>query len=327
MSSAKELLKKYKEKRQTIQNVVGYIRVSTDIQAEQGASLEAQENTIRKYSEEKKYNLVAIFKDVETGKIDNRSGLQAAIKSLSPGMKILVSDQSRFSRHALFIFNIIEELKKINCSLFFINDNIDTDDEQKALIYKFRAHIDEQERKTTSERVTRVMNFKADEGTLVKKPRYGFKIEDGKLVEHPDEIRLINFIRESIDSNPEIKIKDLKASISEKVNLGEFVIRNRKKISNGFINKLIRDNYINFPFKHTKPPYGKKIITVDNKKLLIDNDDEQEIINVIRSFIKENPNITHTSIVRHLNEQLIRLPNGKPFYPGKIAAIINYYNI
>ena len=317
MYSSKDLFQKYKSKRQTQQEVIGYVRVSTEFQS---TSVEAQDDIIRKFCKNNDYKLLDIYTDIdEPGKKWNRKGLQAAIKNLEPGMKIISVEQSRISRKALFILLLIEEFEKKNCSLVFINDNIDTSDEKSKLIYSIKAHIDEKERDIISERVIRVMSYKAEEGTLTKKPRYGYKIEDGKVIVNEEEMQLINCLNEIINNDPQIKLRELKKIIEER----NFNTRDRAEITNGYINKLIRDNNINYNFRKTKPPYGWKVEEKEWSK----NEDEQEVIDSIRALVNENPKMTMTNIVRKLKEQKIYLANGKPFYPGKIAAIIKYNNI
>lgn len=49
-------------------NVLGYIRVSTDEQADKGYSLDYQREYIERYCEARKYNLIHIYDDDYTGK-------------------------------------------------------------------------------------------------------------------------------------------------------------------------------------------------------------------------------------------------------------------
>src|SRR6185503_5721544 len=61
---------------------IGYIRVSTEMQAADGISLDAQRESIEDYCQANRLNLLAIYQDDHTGKTLNRSGFQAAIEHM-----------------------------------------------------------------------------------------------------------------------------------------------------------------------------------------------------------------------------------------------------
>lgn len=78
----------------TIRNVarlaVGYVRVSTDMQAAEGLSLEAQQGAIEGYCALHGIKLVRICKDVMSGGKDQRPGLQEALRLLQAKADILI---------------------------------------------------------------------------------------------------------------------------------------------------------------------------------------------------------------------------------------------
>src|SRR5262245_6507671 len=61
---------------------IGYVRVSTEMQAADGISLEAQRESIEDYCIANKLNLLAIFQDDHTGKTLQRRGFQAALERM-----------------------------------------------------------------------------------------------------------------------------------------------------------------------------------------------------------------------------------------------------
>ena len=69
---------------------VGYIRVSTDMQAADGLSLDAQTAAIEQYCAMQGLKLVQIHKDVLSGGKSERPGLQEALRSLHRGVDVLV---------------------------------------------------------------------------------------------------------------------------------------------------------------------------------------------------------------------------------------------
>lgn len=65
---------------------VGYIRVSTEEQAREGISLEAQENKIKKYVDLHNLGLVEVISDEgKSGKDLNREGIQKVISLCKEG--------------------------------------------------------------------------------------------------------------------------------------------------------------------------------------------------------------------------------------------------
>ena len=69
---------------------VGYVRVSTDMQAADGLSLDAQTAAIEQYCSLHGLRLLAICKDVLSGAKDQRPGLQEALHHLQRNADILV---------------------------------------------------------------------------------------------------------------------------------------------------------------------------------------------------------------------------------------------
>jgi len=61
---------------------VGYVRVSTELQAQEGVSLDAQRDRIRAYCKGNGIELVAILTDDTSGETMERPGLQKALAML-----------------------------------------------------------------------------------------------------------------------------------------------------------------------------------------------------------------------------------------------------
>jgi DNA invertase Pin-like site-specific DNA recombinase len=70
---------------------IGYIRVSTELQAADGISLDAQRESIEDYCHLQKLHLLAIYQDDNTGKTLNRKGFQAALEHMKQSGAILVA--------------------------------------------------------------------------------------------------------------------------------------------------------------------------------------------------------------------------------------------
>lgn len=83
--------------------VVGYVRVSTEMQARDGKSLDTQVRRLRQFAEASGYKLNKVYQDIGSaarpGNLAKRPEFeQACREALSAGVPLLVSDVSRVSR-------------------------------------------------------------------------------------------------------------------------------------------------------------------------------------------------------------------------------------
>ena len=74
----------------SVRRAIGYVRVSTDMQAQEGISLEAQQAAIQQYCSLHGLKLVTICQDVLSGGKDQRPGLQDALRTLEKSGDVLV---------------------------------------------------------------------------------------------------------------------------------------------------------------------------------------------------------------------------------------------
>ena len=70
---------------------IGYIRVSTELQAADGVSLDAQRESIEDYCRMQGMNLIAVYQDDHTGKTLKRKGFQAALAHMKHSGATLVA--------------------------------------------------------------------------------------------------------------------------------------------------------------------------------------------------------------------------------------------
>jgi DNA invertase Pin-like site-specific DNA recombinase len=86
---------------------IAYHRVSTKRQGRSGLGLEAQQEAIRSYLNGGRWRLVAEFTEVESGKVNARPQLQAALAACRiHGATLVVSKLDRLSRDAAFLLTL-----------------------------------------------------------------------------------------------------------------------------------------------------------------------------------------------------------------------------
>ena len=102
-----------------MKTAIGYIRVSTEQQANEGVSLDAQRAKIEAWCTHNGYELVQVYVDAGiSGKsMDKRPGLQDALKSLKKGMALVSYSLSRLARSTKDAISIGETVAKRKADL------------------------------------------------------------------------------------------------------------------------------------------------------------------------------------------------------------------
>ena len=106
---------------------VAYYRVSTSEQGRSGLGLEAQKTAVKDYIWRNGAILVAEFTEVESGKLNSRTQLQAALKHARlTKSTLIVAKLDRLSRSMLDFVSIVERARKHGWSLISLDLNLDT---------------------------------------------------------------------------------------------------------------------------------------------------------------------------------------------------------
>jgi site-specific DNA recombinase len=106
---------------------IGYIRVSTDGQAIDGVSLDAQSEKISAYANLNDFDLLDIFCDAgKSGKNTDRDGLQQSLSFLDKGeaSALIVYKLDRLSRSVLDALNLISTIESFGASLHSIVEKL-----------------------------------------------------------------------------------------------------------------------------------------------------------------------------------------------------------
>jgi DNA invertase Pin-like site-specific DNA recombinase len=88
---------------------VAYFRVSTQKQGASGLGLEAQQEAVRTYLNGGRWNLVGEFKEIESGKRNDRPALAEALAMCRiHGATLIIAKLDRLARNVAFISNLME---------------------------------------------------------------------------------------------------------------------------------------------------------------------------------------------------------------------------
>lgn len=175
-----------------MKQAIGYIRVSTEQQADDGISLDAQRDKIRAWCELNDYELVAIYEDAGiSGKsMAKRAGLQEALNVSKPDMAMVVYSLSRLARSTKDCIEIAEQLKAKNCDLVSLTEKIDTSSAMGEFFFTLIAALGQMERKLIGERTKSALAHKKANGEKYAPIPFGYREVDGKLeaVQHETEL-------------------------------------------------------------------------------------------------------------------------------------------
>ena len=158
----------------------GYIRVSTEGQATNGVSLDAQRAKINAWCAGNGYVLRGVHVDAGlSGKrADNRPGLQAALDEVCKrGGALVVYSLSRLARSTKDALAIAERLDKAGADLVSLTERIDTTSAAGKMVFRMLAVLAEFERDLISERTTAAMAHKRANGQRIGSIPYGYDLD------------------------------------------------------------------------------------------------------------------------------------------------------
>lgn len=181
---------------------VGYIRVSTDKQAEEGVSLDAQREKLDAYAGLYDIELVAVLADDRgaSAKTLDRPALQKALGMLETGEAdaILVSKLDRLTRSVADIGRLVETyFQDGRWSLLSVSEQIDTRTAGGRLVLNVLASVSQWEREAIGERTSTAMRFKQRRGEYIGgHVPIGHRLDAGQLVAHEAERATVAKARE-----------------------------------------------------------------------------------------------------------------------------------
>jgi site-specific DNA recombinase len=182
---------------------IGYIRVSTDKQAEHGVSLEAQQAKLTAYAQLYDLDLVDVIVDAGvSAKTLDRPGLARALSMLKKGeaSALLVAKLDRLTRSVKDLGILVEKyFSSDKITLLSVADSIDTRTAAGRLVLNVLGSVAQWERETISERTHEALAHKKAQGQRTGGDLpYGYLgvAADGKtLVEDLGEQAVIATIR------------------------------------------------------------------------------------------------------------------------------------
>jgi DNA invertase Pin-like site-specific DNA recombinase len=135
--------------------VIGYVRVSTEGQADSGVSLDAQRAKLTAYAFVQDLDIVAIIDDPGvSAKTLDRPGIKRALAMLDAGEAdaLLVVKLDRLTRSVRDLGDLVERYFSSRFALLSVADSIDTRSAAGRLVLNVLASVAQWEREATAER-------------------------------------------------------------------------------------------------------------------------------------------------------------------------------
>lgn len=173
---------------------IGYTRVSTSDQANEGISLEAQAAKIRAYCELNDLELLHIFEDAgKTGKNMNREALQKALGMIEAGeaSALVVYKLDRLSRKTRDTLELIEQIEEADAAFHSITEKVDTKSALGKFFLTITAAFAQMERDTIADRTRDALAYKREQGQYLGAVPFGYTLEGPALEQSAEEVAII----------------------------------------------------------------------------------------------------------------------------------------
>ena len=174
--------------------VLGYVRVSTEDQAREGVSLDAQEARLRDYCRAREWALVGVIRDEGRSAKDlKRPGLEQILEALPRKHRgwdaLIVVKLDRLTRSVKDLGTLMEAFKRARVAFTSIQESVDTSSASGELFFNLVASVSQWERRAIGERTKAALAHLQASGRRVSRfAPYGQRIAaDGRLVPDPVE--------------------------------------------------------------------------------------------------------------------------------------------
>ena len=157
---------------------IGYIRVSTDKQADRGVSLEAQSEKVRAMAVVHGAELVDVIVDAgESAKSLSRPGMARLLFLVDTGAvdTVIIAKLDRLTRSVKDLAELLERLTKHGVSLVSVAESLDTGSAAGRLVLNIMTAVSQWEREAIGERTRDAMRHKKSKLEFVGNAPYGYR--------------------------------------------------------------------------------------------------------------------------------------------------------
>ena len=221
--------------------VLGYCRVSSEMQKLKNNSVNMQLDYINEYCVRMNYDLVNVFKDEGiSGKIKNREGLNNLFDVIKNDNIdcLIVYSISRLSRKLKDVLEFIELLEKNNVKFISVKENINCNEVVGKLMLGLLGSVNEFEVNLLGDRIRDVKRVKKSKKEVYNgKILFGWYRRGKKLIRNVKEIKILELIVNLRDNE---KLSYFK--IADYLNENGLDSKEKKKWYGSSVRKIYLDN-------------------------------------------------------------------------------------
>lgn len=166
-----------------------YSRVSTEEQAKEGLSIDAQIDKCKSFCNARDWNLFKVYKDAgySAGTL-NRPALELLLRDAQEAKFdiILVYKIDRFSRNLKDLILVLDELKSKKINFTSVTEQIDTTSAMGEAFFQIIGVFAQLERGMVKERVELAFERKIKFGEALFRAPFGYVYQNKKLVQDPE---------------------------------------------------------------------------------------------------------------------------------------------
>lgn len=174
-----------------------YVRVSTEEQAKEGISIDAQIERCKAFCKARSWKVFKIYTDAgySAGSLD-RPALKNLVDDINNNRFsiLLVYKIDRFSRKLKDLISILEELKSKGVNFTSVTEQIDTTTAMGEAFFQIIGVFAQLERGMVKERVELAFDKKINSGEILNRAPIGYVYRNGKLVVNEEEAEKVREI-------------------------------------------------------------------------------------------------------------------------------------
>src|SRR5579872_3906761 len=173
----------------SLMKTIGYVRVSTDRQADRGVSLEAQNEKIRAMAVVHGAELIDIIVDGgESAKSLNRPGVERLLGLVDRRAidAVIVAKLDRLTRSVKDLCELLERFERRGVALVSVAESLDTGSAAGRLVLNIMAAVSQWEREAIGERTRDAMRHKRSNGQRVGNIAFGYRLTSDRVHVEPE---------------------------------------------------------------------------------------------------------------------------------------------
>jgi len=170
--------------------IIGYARVSTEKQGDNGVSLDAQQERIYAYCKARGWEAPRVWVEVKSASTIKERPVLSALLEDTPNT-LIVTSLDRLTRSVHDLAFLLDWAKRNEVTLVSITQSLDTSSASGRLMLNVQTSVSQWEREVTGERTKAALDHKKANGKVYGPTPYGFSRVGDDLIEHREEQEVI----------------------------------------------------------------------------------------------------------------------------------------